>query len=78
MPFYPTTNGGRMFPLRFIDSATPATDISLSEAVTASPTFVLVDNGKEIARFVGYPGREHFLRLMNGAADALQEERGAK
>ena len=38
-----------------------------------TPTFVFVDKGAEMARFVGYPGREPFFRLTDGVAKTFRE-----
>ncbi|MGE0768207.1 MAG: hypothetical protein AB7L90_17255 [Hyphomicrobiaceae bacterium] len=61
----------RVFPLRVVDIANGPAGVALIEPITSTPTFVFVDKGAEIARFVGYPGKEHFLRLVEGAADAF-------
>lgn len=76
-PHYRGTKGAQVFPLRFVNIESPSVKIVLARPVTTSPTFVFVDNGKEIARFAGYPGREHFLRLINGAADAILKAKSA-
>jgi thioredoxin-related protein len=74
---YKGTKGDQTFPLRFVDINKAAIRIILSQPATISPTFVLVDSGKEIARFVGYPGREPFLRLMDDVADVFQKQKSA-
>ena len=75
---YQTTKGSQTFPLRFVEIGKGAVGVILEEPVTMSPTFVFVDENKEIARFAGYPGRELFLRLTDGAADAFLKEKGAR
>ena len=65
---YPSTKGGRVFPLRRVDIHKRTTGIMLNAPVTMTPTFVFASNGVELARFVGYPGRNHFIELVDAAA----------
>ncbi|GBD42890.1 hypothetical protein HRbin40_00350 [bacterium HR40] len=60
-PIYPKTPEGRLAPLRRVDiaQARPA-DLDFIEGVRYTPTFVLVDAGREIGRIVGYAGEEAF------------------
>lgn len=60
-PVYPKTDEGRRAPLRRIDitAARPADLIEIGE-VKYTPTFVLVDKGREVGRIVGYNGDEFF------------------
>ena len=39
-------------------------DIAFDKPVRSSPTFVLVDGGREIGRITGYPGAEFFWPLL--------------
>jgi hypothetical protein len=75
---YQRTKGGQTFPLRLVDIEKGSVGVILEEPVTMSPTFVFVDKNEEIARITGYPGRELFLRLTEGAAEAFLEEKGAR
>ena len=68
---YGTTKGGRAFPMRLVDIEMRDADIILEQPVTQTPTFVFVDEGREMARITGYPGRAHFLRIIDAAADAF-------
>jgi len=43
-----------------IGAARPS-DLEFIGGIVDTPTFVLVENGKEIGRFVGYPGRDVFF-----------------
>ena len=61
--------GVKIFPIRRIDINEGKVDFKLKKAVWMTPTFVFVDQGKEITRFVGYPGREFFFQLLNAAAE---------
>lgn len=64
-PGYPRTTEGKLAPLRRQDirERIPA-GWSLSAPVTATPTFVLMDNGKEVGRIVGYPGADFFYGML--------------
>ena len=75
---YQRTKGGQTFHMHLVDMEKGSVGVILEEPVTMSPTFVFVDKNKEIARITGYPGRELFLRLTEGAADAFLEEKGAR
>ena len=75
---YAKSNGARVFPLRRIDVSNAPGGVRLDQAVTMTPTFVFVDRGEEIARFVGYPGRDHFLRIVDGAADMFLQTRAGR
>ena len=72
------SSASRVFPLRIVDISNAPAGVVLSEPISSTPTFVFVDHGREIARFVGYPGRENFLRIVEGAADAFAEDRPAQ
>lgn len=74
---YTRTLAGQTFPLHLVNIEGNA-GVVLSAPVTTSPTFVFVDEGREIARFVGYPGRQHFLKLTNAAAEAFAEQKGGR
>ena len=65
-PAYPKTEEGRRAPLRRVDitKAWPE-DLKEIEGDIYTPTFILVENGREIARLRGYPG-DHFFWPMLG------------
>ena len=64
-PIYPKTEVGRRAPLRMIDrDKEKGPDVSLVRPVRYSPTFVLVDEGREIGRIEGYPGEDFFWGLL--------------
>jgi len=61
---YGKTEEGRRAPLRRVDkTAERPADLIAIEGILFSPTFVLLENGMEIGRIVGYPG-EHFFWPM--------------
>jgi len=72
-PAYPKTAEGRRAPLRRVDLDAPwPDDLSNIKKESFTPTFVLADNNRELARLRGYPGDEHFwflLRQMFESAD---------
>jgi glutaredoxin len=71
-PVYPNTEMGRQLPLREIDldkDARPA--ITLSRPVHYTPTFVLVEEGREVGRIEGYPGEAFFWGFLDKLARSL-------
>ncbi len=64
-PIYPKTAEGALAPLRRIDIYDRALDeLELARAVNFTPTFLLVENGRELARIEGYPGEDFFWGLL--------------
>lgn len=62
---YPKTDEGKRAPLRVLDiGEARRIGIVLAAPVIASPTFVLVDRGREVGRIVGYPGADFFWGLL--------------
>ncbi|MFO0989532.1 MAG: thioredoxin family protein [Alphaproteobacteria bacterium] len=60
-PIYPKTTEGRRAPLRRVDVAAPRpADLAAIANVVYTPTFVLVEDGQEIGRIVGYSGDDFF------------------
>jgi hypothetical protein len=47
-----------------IHGLSPDAGVVLKAPVTMAPTFVLVDNGREVGRIVGYPGADFFYGLL--------------
>lgn len=77
-PHYSQSPAAKVFPLRRIDIDKGRIDIKLELPVTMTPTFIFADKGVEMARFYGYPGREHFFELVNGVADEFRNIQAAK
>ena len=70
---YLKTPEGRRAPLRLVDIHAPKLDgIALAAPVRATPTFVLVENGREIGRITGYPGAGFFWGLLDGLLAKLE------
>jgi hypothetical protein len=64
-PIYPKAEVGRRAPVRMVDlEAAKRADVELQRPVRYSPTFVLVDQGREVGRIEGYPGEDFFWGLL--------------
>jgi hypothetical protein len=60
-PIYPKTEESRQAPLRRVDITAPRpADLAGVDGVKYTPTFVLIDEGREIGRIVGYTSDEFF------------------
>lgn len=69
---YPKSDLGRQFPLRMVDlDRDPPLEAKLARTVRFTPTFVLVDEGREIGRIEGYPGEEFFWGLLEKLGRSL-------
>ena len=65
-PIYPSTDESRSAPLRRIDLDQPMpADLTGIDAGPFTPTFVVVDKGREIGRIRGYPGDAFFFGLLD-------------
>jgi len=75
---YPRTEEGQQAPLRRIDKADerPA-DLRAIQAIHFTPTFVLVEDGEEIGRIVGYPGEHFFWPMLQDLLDRLDARAGS-
>jgi hypothetical protein len=74
-PVYPQTELGRLLPLRQVDLAEdPQPAVSLARPVRYTPTFVLIDGGREVGRIEGYPGEAFFWGLLEKLARDLPAE----
>jgi len=64
---YPLTDEGRAAPLRRVDLAAPTPPgVTLDRPALFTPTFVLLDDGREVGRIEGYPGEDFFWGLLGG------------
>ncbi len=76
-PGYPKSTEGQRAPLRRLDLAdTAKAGITFATPITASPTFVLVDKGREIGRITGYPGPDFFWGLLAQLVAKLEPQAG--
>src|SRR3546814_19378623 len=65
-PIDPKTAEGHQAPLRRVDVTRPwASDIAGIGGDIYTPTFIVVENGTEVARLRGYPGEHFFWPLLN-------------
>ena len=71
-PIYERTDEGRRAPLRRVDLAQgmPA-DVALASPVRFAPTFVLVDDGREVGRITGYASDEAFWGLLSTITNTM-------
>ena len=65
-PVYGKTEEGRAAPLRrhSIHDERPD-DLKHLKGIVYTPTFVLMDQGKEIGRIAGYPGEDFFWFMLD-------------
>ncbi len=62
---YHKTEEGRLAPLRRVELHTHRPgDLGAVDAVVYTPTFVLMQRGRELGRITGYPGEDHFWGLL--------------
>ena len=65
-PIYPKTVEGKTAPLRRIDLyEKQPTDLTFNSRVQFTPTFILVEDGQELARIEGYPGEDFFWWVLS-------------
>jgi hypothetical protein len=65
-PIYPLTAEGERAPLRRVDVTAPwPADLENVAIDRYTPTFIVVENGVEIARLRGYPGDNFFWPLLS-------------
>ncbi|MBI5261782.1 MAG: thioredoxin [Bradyrhizobium sp.] len=63
---YPKTDESRTAPLRRVDLDRPLpADLAGIDPGVFTPTFVVVDQGREIGRIRGYPGDAFFFGLLD-------------
>jgi len=64
-PIYPLTDEGRRAPLRRVDVTAPwPADLGNIAGDFYTPTFIVVEDGAEVARLRGYPGDNFFWPLL--------------
>jgi hypothetical protein len=72
-PAWPKTEQGQRAPLRRVDIHHPLpADLADIAIERFTPTFVLVDDGREIARLRGYPGDQFFWALVDDMLAKLE------
>ena len=71
-PVYPNTSEAKLAPLRRVNIHDPWPEDLKNIAIERfTPTFVLIDNGVEIARMRGYTGDEFFWFLLDEMLEKL-------
>jgi thioredoxin-related protein len=71
-PVYDKTDEAKLFPLRRIDmDRDKSPGVALASPVRFTPTFLIVDNGREIGRITGYMNDESFWSLLGKYAARL-------
>lgn len=62
---YAKTSEGRVLPLRRVDvdEDRPA-DLADVQPVIYTPTFVVINGGREVGRILGYPGEDFFWPML--------------
>ncbi|MGE3626763.1 MAG: thioredoxin family protein [Hyphomicrobiales bacterium] len=62
---YHLTDAGKMAPVRMVDihESRPA-DLTALKPVVFTPTFVVLKDGREVGRILGYPGEDFFWGLL--------------
>lgn len=78
-PIYPKTAEGALAPLRHIslDAGVPA-EFRFDPPVRYTPTFVLVDKGREVGRITGYMNDEAFWGLLGALLARLPRDEAGK
>ena len=71
---YDLTEFAARAPLRMVDLRALPNDLHLSSRVVFTPTFILTEDGQEIARAEGYAGDELFWMHMELLARHLPDE----
>ncbi|MBE0453117.1 hypothetical protein [Roseovarius autotrophicus] len=69
-PIYPKTEQGARAPLRRAQINALPDDVILGSRPIFTPTFILIDNGRELGRIEGYGGDEFFWFLLTNLLDA--------
>ncbi len=72
---YPLTSEAERAPLRRVDlHGPPPGDVSLDGEIRYTPTFVLIEDGKEVDRIIGYPGEDAFWGLLGEMLKRLSQD----
>lgn len=75
---YDKTDADRQAPLRRVDmDAARPPDLEQIEDIVYSPTFVLMADGREVGRILGYPGEDHFWGLLGVLLKKLEAAPGS-
>lgn len=73
---YSLTAEAERAPLRRVDlHGPPPGDVSLDGEIRYTPTFVLVEDGEEVDRIIGYPSEEAFWGLLGEMLERLSQDK---
>ena len=76
---YAKTEEGRRAPLRRIDiHGTFPKEVQLASRPQYTPTFVLIEDGRELGRIEGYPGEDFFWGLLAQLLEKLPDASAGK
>lgn len=70
-PIYGKTEIGQRAPLRLVELDRERPQVVLKGRVIYTPTFVLVEQGRELGRIEGYPGEANFWGRLKQLAQQL-------
>lgn len=74
-PIWDKTDEGKKAELRRVDITKDwPEDIEFVDRTRLTPTFVLIDEGKELGRLRGYPGDQYFWYLIDDLLAKLPEK----
>ena len=72
---YDKTDEGERAPLRRVDISDPIPeDLTFKSRPNYTPTFILVEDGREVARIEGYPGEDFFWPLLGRMLEKLPKD----
>ena len=70
---YHLTDEGKKAPLKRVDETEAGSYKQLERGIHFTPTFVLLEQGKEIGRITGYPGEHFFFPMLSNLLAKLQQ-----
>jgi thioredoxin-related protein len=66
VPTYMNSERARQVPMRFVDINAPDVDrLALAGPIDRVPTVLVIEDGREIGRIVGYVGPENFFHSLS-------------
>jgi thioredoxin-related protein len=76
-PIYPKTPEGQAAPLQRVNIRDMETSgLAFARPVVFTPTFVLMEEGREIDRIEGYPGEDFFWGLLGQMLAKTENDKG--
>ncbi len=74
---YDKTDEARVLPIRMVDIDDPRPeDLKPIKGIVYTPTFVVLDEGKEVGRIIGYPGEVFFWPRLGEIIKKITPEQG--